>query len=69
MNKTQLKDIISTVVEMSASKNPDSMTPAQGEFSSKVAPSKPLTTKGVLTSPSPPSKKPFLTNFHSTLPA
>ncbi|KJZ75916.1 hypothetical protein HIM_04740 [Hirsutella minnesotensis 3608] len=31
---------------MSASKNADAMTPAQGEFSSKVKPSKPLTTKG-----------------------
>jgi len=32
---------------MSASKNPDAMTSAQGEFRSKVAPSEPLTTKGV----------------------
>ncbi|KAJ6443889.1 hypothetical protein O9K51_02280 [Purpureocillium lavendulum] len=32
--------------EMSASKNADAMTPAQGEFRSKVAASEPLTTKG-----------------------
>jgi len=31
---------------MSASKNPDAMTNAQGEFSSRVPPSEPLTTKG-----------------------
>jgi hypothetical protein len=31
---------------MSASRNPEAMTPAQGEFSSRVAPSEPLTTKG-----------------------
>ncbi|KAH7126183.1 hypothetical protein EDB81DRAFT_889883 [Dactylonectria macrodidyma] len=31
---------------MSVNKNPDSITPAVGEFSSKVPPSEPLTTKG-----------------------
>ncbi|KAH7308715.1 hypothetical protein B0I35DRAFT_413321 [Stachybotrys elegans] len=31
---------------MSASQNPDAMTPAQGEFRSRVAPSEPLTRKG-----------------------
>lgn len=34
--------------------NPDSATPAQGEFRSKVAPSKPLTTKGVRSPPHTP---------------
>lgn len=32
---------------MSASQNPDAMTSTQGEFRSRVAPSEPLTTKGV----------------------
>jgi hypothetical protein len=32
---------------MSASKNVDAMNSAQGEFSSRVPPSEPLTTKGV----------------------
>lgn len=40
---------------MSASKNADAMTSAQGEFRSKVPPSEPLTTKGV-------SKDPGLTD-------
>ncbi|KAK7429387.1 hypothetical protein QQZ08_003979 [Neonectria magnoliae] len=31
---------------MSVNKNPDSITPATGEFSSKIPPSEPLTTKG-----------------------
>jgi len=31
---------------MSATKNAEAMTPAQGEFKSKVAPSEPMTTKG-----------------------
>ena len=36
---------------MSASKNADAMNSAQGEFSSRVPPSEPLTTKGVSLTP------------------
>jgi hypothetical protein len=34
------------MADSKATKNPDSLTPAQGEFSARVPPSEPLTTKG-----------------------
>jgi len=37
---------ISTAINMSASKNPDSVTNQQGQFSSRVPGSEPMTTKG-----------------------